>query len=61
VGLIVHFGVSESQNVDTLFFRIGWTRCGFRKKRAGMRYIELVFLLQMRSAGHVVHSGVSGV
>jgi hypothetical protein len=36
-------------------------RCGFHKKRAEARYLELVFLHSVRSMGHVVHSGVSGV
>jgi hypothetical protein len=30
--------------------------CGFYKKGAGTRYVELVFLHLAGSAGHVVHA-----
>jgi hypothetical protein len=33
----------------------------FHKKHARTRYAELVFLYQVRSAGHVAHSGASRV
>jgi hypothetical protein len=39
----VHFRASWAQNLDTLFFMLGWDRCGFHKKRVGTRYAELVF------------------
>jgi hypothetical protein len=42
-------------------FMPGWARCSFHKKCASTRYSELVFLHPMRSVGHVVHSGASGV
>jgi hypothetical protein len=36
-----------------------WALCGFHKKHGGTRFAELVFLHQVGSAGHVVHSGAS--
>jgi hypothetical protein len=41
-------------------FVLGWDRYRFNKKSAGTRYSELVFLHQVGSVGHVVHSGTSG-
>jgi hypothetical protein len=38
---------------------IGWGWYGFHKRRAGTRYVKLVFLHPVRSVGHVVHSGAS--
>jgi hypothetical protein len=40
---------------------LGWYWCGFDKKHLETRYTELVFLHPGGFAGHVVHSGVSGV
>jgi hypothetical protein len=37
-----------------------WALCDFHKKYAGTRYVELVFLHPVGSAGHVVHSGPYG-
>jgi hypothetical protein len=35
---------SGTQNVDALFFMLGWDQYGFNKKRDGTRYAKLVFL-----------------
>jgi hypothetical protein len=38
---------------------LGWAHCGFYKKCAGTHYTELVFLHQVESAGHILHSTTS--
>jgi hypothetical protein len=60
-GRVVEVGAFGPQNVNALFFIVGWARCRFHKKRTETRYIELVFLHPVGSADHVVHSSVSGV
>jgi hypothetical protein len=42
-GHIVYSGASGAQNIDALFFMLGYDRYGFNKKRAGTCYAELVF------------------
>jgi hypothetical protein len=34
---------------------LGWDQYGFDRKRIRTRYVELVFLHPVGSAGHVVH------
>jgi hypothetical protein len=38
---------------------LGWARCSLHKKHVGTRYVELVILLLVGSAGNVVLSGVN--
>jgi hypothetical protein len=45
--------VSVVQNINALFFMLEWAQSGLHKKCVGIRYIELVFLHPVRSAGHV--------
>jgi hypothetical protein len=40
---------------------VGWTRCGFHKKRVETRYAKLVMLHPAESASHIVHSDTSEV
>jgi hypothetical protein len=47
------------QNVNVLFFMLGWDQCEFHKKRTETRYVELVFLHPLGFVGHVVHSDAS--
>jgi hypothetical protein len=40
---------------------IRWDRYGFYKKCVRTRYAELLFLHPLGSAGHIMHSGASGL
>jgi hypothetical protein len=59
VGHVVHFGASRERIIDTIFFKLGWGRYGFDKKRFRARYVKLLFYA-VRSAGEVVHFSASG-
>jgi hypothetical protein len=50
----------RTQNVDALFFMIGWTWGGFHKKCTGTRYAKLMFLHPVVSVGYVGHSSAFG-
>jgi hypothetical protein len=56
----VHSDASGVQNINTLFFMLGWDQYGFEKKYIWTHYAELLFLHPVGSAGHVVPFGASG-
>jgi hypothetical protein len=59
-GHVVQSVASEPQNVDALFFLLGWYRYGFHKKHIGIPYAELVFLHPVVPVDHVVHFSAFG-
>jgi hypothetical protein len=50
----------RARNIDALFFKLWWDRCGFDIKRIGTHYVEIVFLHSVASTRQVVHSGECG-
>jgi hypothetical protein len=58
---LVHSGTSEAQNIDALFFLLGWDRYGFNNKRVRTSYTEFVFLHPVGCVGQVLHSSASEV
>jgi hypothetical protein len=58
---VTHSGEFGAQNVDALFFMLGWGWCGTHKNRAGTHFDKLVFLHPVVPVGHVVRSGASGM
>jgi hypothetical protein len=44
VGSVVHSGAFGAQNINALFFMLGWDWYGFDKNCTGTCYAELVFL-----------------
>jgi hypothetical protein len=59
-GHIVGSSASDGQNINALFFMLGWARCRSYEKCAATRYTELVFLYLVGYVGHVVHSSAIG-
>jgi hypothetical protein len=51
---------SDTWNVNTPFFKLGWAWCGSHKKDIRTSHPKHVFLHQVWFAGHVVRSGASG-
>jgi hypothetical protein len=58
-GHLLHSGALGPQNINALFFMLGWDWYRFHKKRTMTHYAKLVFLHAVGSAGHIVHSGAS--
>jgi hypothetical protein len=54
VGYVVHVVQSTVQNVDVLFFMLGWAHYGWHNKRIMTQHVELVFSHLAGSTGHVV-------
>jgi hypothetical protein len=59
-GSIVHSSESTVQNVDAVYFMLGWDQNGFLKRCARTRYAELIFSHLVGYAGRIVHSAKFG-
>jgi hypothetical protein len=56
----VHSSVYRLQNIDALFFILGWASCGSHKKHTRQIMSNLCFLHLVRFVGHLVHFGAFG-
>jgi hypothetical protein len=57
----VHYIASREQNGDALFFMVGWGQVRIQQETHRDTLRQTCVLHPVGSAGHVVHSGVSGV
>jgi hypothetical protein len=53
VGSTGHVVDSGAQNIDALFFMLGWDQYGFDKNHDRTPYVKLVFSHLVGAAGHV--------
>jgi hypothetical protein len=60
-GHIVRSGSSGVQNIDALFFILGWAWFRSHKKPVETRYTKFVFFQPVESTCHLEHSAASRV